>query len=96
MCVCVYKLSAYVGFTTTALSTRLTMHLNDSSSMAFHLKNLSIPKPKFWKILVENTTLIAHEIDKFQIQIVEAQHIKTKNLKLIELILKIAAMFWNA
>ena len=43
----------------------------------------------------KNTTIIAHKIDKLQLQILEALRIKTtKNL--IELILKIAAMFWNA
>ena len=58
------KYSAYVGLTPTTLSRRLTMHLNDSSSIAFHLKCHSIPKSKFRKILVENTTIIAHKIDK--------------------------------
>ena len=33
------------------------------------------PKSKFWKIQV------AHEIDKPQLQILEALHIKTKNKK---------------
>ena len=47
------------------------------------------------KILVENTTIIAHEIDKMRLQILEALHIKTKTLKPVELILKIATMFWN-
>ena len=72
------------------------MHLNDSSSIVLHLKTHSIPKSRFWKILVNNTTIIAHEINKLQLQILEALHIKTKNLKSIELILKIATMFWNA
>ena len=51
----------------------------------------------FWKILVENTTIIAREIDKPWLRILEALHIKTKKKKLksIELILKIATMFWN-
>ena len=57
------------------------MHLNDSSSIAFHLKNHSIPKSKFRKILVENTAIIAYEIDKLRLQILEALHIKTKKLK---------------
>ena len=48
------------------------MHLNDSSSIAFHLKNNSIPKSKFRKIPVENTTIIAHEIDKLRQQILKA------------------------
>ena len=39
--------SAYVGLTTITLSRQLTMHLNDASSIAFHLKNHSIPKSKF-------------------------------------------------
>ena len=47
-------------------------------SIAFHLKNHSIPKSKFRKILVENTPIIAHEIDKLRLQILGAQHIKTK------------------
>ena len=86
--------SVYVGLNTTTLSRRLTMHLNDSSSIALHLKSHSVPKSKFRKILVENTTIIAHEIDKLRQQILEALHIKTpKNLKSIELILKIATMF---
>ena len=54
------------------------MHLNDSSSIAFHLKNHSIPKSKFQKFLVENTTIRAHEIDKLQLQILETLLIKTK------------------
>ena len=85
--------NTYVGLATTTLSRRLTMHLNDSSSIALHLKTHSIPKSKFQKILVENTTIIAHKIDKLQLQIREALHIKTKNLKSIEFILKIATMF---
>ena len=87
--------SAYVGLTITTLSGQLTMHLNDSSSIALHLKTHSISKSKFQKILVKITTIIAHEIDKQWLQqILEALHIKTGNL--IELILKIATMFGNA
>ena len=67
--------SAYVGLTTATLSRRLTMHLNDSSSVALHLKTDSISKSKFRKILVENTTIIAHEINKLRLQILEALHI---------------------
>ena len=69
--------SAYIGLTTN-LSRRLAMHFNDSSSIALHLKTHSIPKSKFWKILVENTAINAHKIDKLQLQILEALHIKTK------------------
>ena len=47
------------------------------TSIALHLKTHSIPKSKFQKILVENT-IIAHKIDKLQLQIQEALHIKQK------------------
>ena len=52
------------------------MHLNESNSIALHLKTHSIPKSKFRKILVENTPIIAHEIDKLRLQIQEVLHIK--------------------
>ena len=54
----------YVGLTTTSLTRQLIMHLNDSRSIALHLKTHSISKSKFRKILVENTTIIAHKINK--------------------------------
>ena len=83
----------YVGLTTTSLSRQLTMHLNDSSSIALHLKTHSIPKSMFQKILIENITIISNKIYKLGLQIIEALHIKTKNLKMIELILKIVTIF---
>ena len=58
------------------------MNLNNSSSIALHLKTHSIPKSKFRKILVENTSIIAHEINKQRPQILETLHIKTKNPKI--------------
>ena len=54
------------------------MHLIDSSSIALHLKTHSIPKFKLQKILVENTAIIAHEIDELRLQILEALYIKQK------------------
>ena len=39
--------NAYVDLTITSFSRRHTMHLNDSSSIAIHLKTLSIPESKF-------------------------------------------------
>ena len=48
------------------------------------------------RILSGNIEYITHEINKLRLQIREALHIKTKKLKSIELILKIATMFWNA
>ena len=56
--------NVYVGLTTTTLSRWLTMHLNDSSSIALHLKTHSISKSGLQKILVENATIIAHKINK--------------------------------
>ena len=41
----------YVSPATTTLSKRLTMHLNDSSSIALHLKTDSMLKVKLWKLL---------------------------------------------
>ena len=76
---------------------RLTMNLNDSSSIALHLKIHSVPESKFQKILVENTYIIAHVINKLRLQILEDQHIKlNKKIESLELILKIARKFWNA
>ena len=72
----------YVGLTTTTLSRRLTMHLNDCSSIALQLKKNSIFKSKFRKILVENTTIIAYKINKLRLQILEALHIKIKKLRI--------------
>ena len=77
-CVSKEENNAYLGLTTTTLSRQLTMHLNDSSSLPLHLKTHSILKSKFWKILVENTTIIAHKINKLWLQILAALHIKTK------------------
>ena len=57
------------------------MHLSGSSSVALHLKTHSIPKSKFRKILVENTTIIAHKINKLRLQILEALHVKNKKKK---------------
>ena len=46
-----------------------------------HFKTHSIPKCKFRKILVENTTIIAHEINKLRLQILEALLMKAKQKK---------------
>ena len=69
------KNNMYVVLTTTTLSRQLTMHLNDSSSIVLLLKTHSIPKSKFSKILAENTTIIVHEINKLQLQILETIYI---------------------
>ena len=42
--------NTYIGLTTTTLSRRLTMHLNDSSSITLLLKTHSISKSKFRKM----------------------------------------------
>ena len=52
-------------------------------SIDFHLKNHFIPKSKFRKILVENTTIIAYKIDKLRLQILEALHIKKNKINRI-------------
>ena len=43
--------------------------LYDSNSIALHLKTLIILKSEFRKILIDNTTIIAHEINKLRLQI---------------------------
>ena len=40
-----------------------------------------MPESKFRRILFENTTIIAHEIDKLRQQFLEALHLKTKKPK---------------
>ena len=77
----------YVGLTTTTLSRRLTMHLNDSSSIALHLKTRSLLKSKFRKIVVKNITIITPEINQLRLQILETLQEK---LAFREVTLKIA------
>ena len=62
----------YVGLTTTTPSRRLTIYLNDASSITLHLKTHSIAESRFRKFLIENITIIAHEINKLRLQILEA------------------------
>ena len=83
-------------------SSSITLHFktdsnHDSSSITLHFKTHYIHKYKFRKILVKNTNIIAHEIDKLRLQILEALYIKKKKKPLIsiEFIFKIASMFWN-
>ena len=49
--------------------------------ITLHPKTRSIPKSKFQEILVENTPIIRHEINKPRLQILEALYIKTKKKK---------------
>ena len=71
--------------------------MSPTAYITLHPKTRSIPKSKFQEILVENTPIIRHEINKPRLQILEALYIKTKkNLKSIKLNLKIATMFINA
>ena len=81
---CVFKENnTYIGLTITTLLSRLTMHLNDSSSIALLLKTHSIPKSKFRKILIENTTIITHEINKLRLHILEFLHMKKTKINRI-------------
>ena len=61
------------------------MNPNNSSSIALHVKTHSIPKSKFQKLLVENTTIIAHEIDKQRLQILETLHITPPKINRINI-----------
>ena len=54
----------YVGLTSTTLSSRLTMHLSDTSSIAQHLKKHSCPTTQLRNILTDNTTILEHQNNK--------------------------------
>ena len=54
----------------------------NAPSVIKHLKTHSISKSKFRKILVENTAIIAPEINKLWLKILKALYIKTKNPKI--------------
>ena len=72
----------YVGLTSTTLSRRLTMHISDTSSIAQNLKKHSCPKTHLRKILTDNTTILEHQNNKQQLQILEALHIRNMQLEL--------------
>ena len=63
--------NTYISLSTTTLSRCLTIHLNYFSSITLHHKTHSTPKSKFRKILVENSTIKAHETNKLQLQILK-------------------------
>ena len=73
--------NAYIGLTTMILSRHLTMYLNDSSSIALHLKATFFPNPNFRKLLAE-IAMIELEIIKPKLQTLEALHIKTKRSRI--------------
>ena len=56
--------------------------------LPYMLKPILFPNPNF-----ENTTIIAREINKLRREILEVLH---RKIKLIELVLQKATMFWNA
>ena len=61
--------------------TSIRIHAHTHTPNISILKPHSIPKSKFRKILVEYTTILAHEINKLRLQILEALHIKKQNKK---------------
>ena len=52
------------------------MHLSDKSSIAQHLKKHSCPTTELRKILTENTTILEHQNNQQNLQILEAVHIR--------------------
>ena len=72
----------YVGLTSTTLSRRLTMHLSDTSSIAQHLKKHSCLTTEIRKILTDNTTILDHQNNQQNLQILEALHIRNIQPKL--------------
>ena len=71
----------YVGLTSTTLSSRLTMHLSDTSSIAQHLKTHPCTTTELQKILTNNTTILEQN-NKQKLQIHEALHIRNIQLTL--------------
>ena len=65
----------YVGLTLTTLSSRLTMHLSDTSCIAQHLKNHSCLTTELRKILIENTIILDQNNNK-KLLILETLHIR--------------------
>ena len=61
------------------------MHLFDTSSIAQHIKKYSSPTTGILKILTENATILKHQNDKQNLQILEALHIRNLQPNLKEL-----------
>ena len=73
----------YIGYTTTRLSRRLTLHLNDNSSIANHLKQThNCPHSNIRKLLNENTSILTHTNNSKKLKILEAIFIKTRQPKI--------------
>jgi hypothetical protein len=76
---CFSNNSIYIGHTTNRLSRRLTLHLNDSSSISKHLKDQhNCPHSNIRKILDENTKILTYCNNIKKLKILEAILIKTK------------------
>ena len=52
------------------------MHISDTCSIAQHLKKHSCPTTQQRKILNDNTTILEHQNNKQNLQILEALHIR--------------------
>ena len=79
----------HVGFTSTTLSRRLTMHLFETTSIAQHLKTF-LSNNWIWKILTDNTTIFEHQNSKKKKKIYKYSNLfilETNILNSIELIL---------
>lgn len=84
-----------VGHSTITLSRRLTLHMNDSSSIAEHLQKHSCPHSQFRIILVDNTRILHHERNRQKLQFIEANIIKKWKPTLNKITYEYS-MFWNA
>ena len=61
----------YVSLTLTTLSSRLTVHLSDTSLIAQHLKKHSCPTTEFRTILTDNTKILEQQDCKQRFQILD-------------------------
>ena len=72
-----YKKSiCYIGYTTTKLSRRFTLHLSDSSSICQHLKKYDFLNATYRNILVYNTKLLHTDNNVKNLKILEALYVK--------------------
>ena len=71
------KKNIYIGYTTTKLSRRLSLHLSDSSSICQHLKKYNVLM-KHRNILVNSTKILHVDKNVKKLKILEALYIRFK------------------
>ena len=70
---CARRPSTYIGHTTTTLSRRITMHMQDGGPKRHHEVH---DTPLTRQLLIENTTILARCQNKKKLQVLEAVYIR--------------------